>query len=88
MVKEKIAKLINVKSVVTIVLTGVFATLALTDRISGQEFLTLFTVIISFYFGTQSKKETLGGMVSERNGTSQSTAENKPGGEADESKDK
>lgn len=57
MVKEKIAKLINVKSVVTIALTAVFAALALTNRISGQEFLTIFTVVVSFYFGTQTEKK-------------------------------
>lgn len=51
------AKLINVKSLVTLVLTVVFAVLALTDGVSGQEFLTVFTVIISFYFGTQAGRE-------------------------------
>lgn len=54
--KDKIAKLINVKSIVTILLTGVFAYLAIDKVITGQEFLTIFTVIISFYFGTQSEK--------------------------------
>lgn len=54
--KDKIAKLINVKSIVTILLTCVFAYLAVDKVITGQEFLTIFTVIISFYFGTQSEK--------------------------------
>ncbi len=54
--KEKISKLINVKSIVTILLTAVFAYLAISKAITGQEFLTIFTVIISFYFGTQSEK--------------------------------
>lgn len=54
--KEKLAKLINVKSIVTILLTVVFAYLAIDKVITGQEFLTIFTVIISFYFGTQSEK--------------------------------
>jgi hypothetical protein len=55
--KEKLSKLINVKSIVTIVLTAVFSYLAITDKISGTDFLTIFTVIIAFYFGTQAKKE-------------------------------
>lgn len=55
--KEKIAKLIDVKSIVTLVLTMVFSYLALTHAISGQEFLTIFVVIISFYFGTQVQKQ-------------------------------
>ena len=54
--KEKLAKLINVKSIVTLLLTLVFAYLAIDKTITGQEFLTIFTVIISFYFGTQSNK--------------------------------
>ena len=54
--KEKLAKLINVKSLVTLLLTAVFAYLAIAKIIGGQEFLTIFTVIISFYFGTQSEK--------------------------------
>ena len=55
--KEKLAKLIDVKSIVTLVLTAVFSYLAITEVITGQEFLTVFTVIISFYFGTQYQKQ-------------------------------
>ena len=55
--KEKLAKLINVKSIVTLVLTGVFSFLAINGTITGESFLTIFTVIISFYFGTQAIKK-------------------------------
>ena len=55
--KERLSKLMTVKSIVTLVLTGVFSFLAITGTITGQEFLTIFTVIISFYFGTQATKE-------------------------------
>ena len=54
--REKLAKLIDVKSIVTLVMTAVFSYLAITKVITGQEFLTIFTVIISFYFGTQYQK--------------------------------
>jgi len=54
--KEKLAKLINVKSVVTLALTGIFSYLAVTGTVSGEQFLTVFTVIIAFYFGTQVQK--------------------------------
>ena len=54
--KEKIAKLIDVKSIVTIILVLVFSFLSVTGRITGQEFVTVFTVVISFYFGTQVNK--------------------------------
>ena len=56
---KKIAKLIDVKSIVTFVLTGVFAYLSIIGVVSGEQFLTVFTMVISFYFGTQAgKKET------------------------------
>lgn len=54
--REKIAKLIDVKSLVTLLLAGTFAYLSITNKISAEQFLTIFTVVISFYFGTQAKK--------------------------------
>ncbi len=54
--KEKLAKLVDVKSIMTLLLTVVFCVLALTGVISGTEFLTIFTVVVGFYFGTQSEK--------------------------------
>lgn len=54
---KKIAKLIDVKSIVTFVLTGVFAYLSIIGVVSGEQFLTVFTMVISFYFGTQAGKK-------------------------------
>jgi hypothetical protein len=57
--EEKLAKraanLLSVKSIVTLVLTGVFARMAVDGSIS-QDFMTIYAVIIAFYFGTQSQK--------------------------------
>ena len=57
--KEKLLKraanLLSVKSLVTLVLTGVFAWMAVKGTIS-QDFMTIYAVIIAFYFGTQSQK--------------------------------
>lgn len=53
--KKKAANLVSVKSIVTIALTGVFAYMAVAGTIS-QEFMTIYAVIIAFYFGTQSQK--------------------------------
>jgi uncharacterized membrane protein len=53
---KRLAALLSVKSIVTIVLTAVFAALALRETISGSDFLTVFLMVISFYFGTQSQK--------------------------------
>lgn len=46
----------TVKSIVTIILTVVFSILSMSDRISGEQFLTIFSVVIAFYFGTQYQK--------------------------------
>lgn len=54
--REKLAKLINVKSIVTLVLTGVFAFLAIDGRIEVDNFVDMFQIILIFYFGTQSGK--------------------------------
>lgn len=55
---KKIAKLIDVKSIVTFVLTGVFAYLSIIGVVSGEQFLTVYTMVISFFFGVKvGKKE-------------------------------
>lgn len=56
--KEKIAKLIDVKSIMTLALTGGFIGLTCSGDITGEQFLTIFTMVVGFYFGTQSKKTT------------------------------
>lgn len=53
--KNRIANLMSVKSIVTLVLTAVFAYMAIAETIS-QDFMTIYAVIIAFYFGTQSQK--------------------------------
>lgn len=52
---KRLGNLLSVKSIVTLVLTGVFAYMALVGKIS-QDFMTIYAVIIAFYFGTQSQK--------------------------------
>ena len=54
--QNRLSNLLTVKSIVTIALTAVFSVLALRGTISGTEFLTIFTVVIGFYFGTQTEK--------------------------------
>lgn len=55
---ERLDKLLSVKSIVTLILTVVFAYLAATASVSSDQFVSIFTVIISFYFGTQYQKTT------------------------------
>ena len=56
LMKKRLANLLSVKSLVTLVLTVVFAYMAVTEQIS-QDFMTIYAVIIAFYFGTQKAKE-------------------------------
>ena len=60
-IKKRLGNLLAVKSLVTITLTVVFAVLALRESISGSEFLTIFTVVIGFYFGTKRVAEDKNG---------------------------
>ena len=56
-VKKRLANLLAVKSIVTIVLTCVFAYLSVAGQVTTEQFLTVFTVVIAFYFGTQAEKK-------------------------------
>ena len=55
--KERFAKLIDVKSIVTILFTVLVFILALNQIISGEQVMMAYTTIIAFYFGTQSTKK-------------------------------
>ena len=55
LMKKRLANLLSVKSLVTLTLTVVFAYMAVTGQIS-QDFMTVYAVVIAFYFGTQSQK--------------------------------
>lgn len=51
---EKLAKLINVKSIITILLTVVVCYLAIWKDFDIRD---IYLMIISFYFGTQVEKK-------------------------------
>ena len=59
--KKRVANLLSVKSIVTIALTAVFAYLSVTGHVTTDQFLTVFTVVIAFYFGTQAEKKSTAG---------------------------
>ena len=67
---KRAANLLSVKSITTLVLTVVFAYMAVTGQIS-QDFMTIYAVIIAFYFGTQSQKmqDAVDGEKGDSNGT-------------------
>ena len=55
LMKKRMANLLSVKSLTTLTLTAVFAVMTLRGAIS-QDFMTVYAVVIAFYFGTQSQK--------------------------------
>lgn len=54
--KSAIINLLKVKSIVTLVLTLVFSYLSVSGAIDEDKFMTIFSVVIAFYFGTQYQK--------------------------------
>lgn len=58
LLQKRLTNLLTVKSIVTIMLTLVFSWLAVKGQVSTDQFLTVFTVVIGFYFGTQAEKKT------------------------------
>ena len=55
--KERLSKLLSIKSIVTVLVTLVFCYLSIIGVVSAELFMTIFTTIIAFYFGTQATKE-------------------------------
>ena len=56
---KKLTKLVDVKSIITLLFGGVFAYLAAVGKISEDSFMTVFVMIMTYYFakGQSSKSE-------------------------------
>lgn len=53
---KNFANLIKVKTIVTLVVIAVFAILALRGDITADNVMIIISMVVSFYFGTQSEK--------------------------------
>ena len=58
--KQKIAKLIDLKSIITIIITGCLVYGFITNKISNEQFMTIATMIFTFYFAKREKNENKG----------------------------
>ncbi len=58
-VLKNFANLIKVKTLVTLVVIGVFAVLALRGSISPDNVMITVSSVIAFYFGTQHEKKVV-----------------------------
>ncbi len=52
---KRLANLLSVKSIMTLMLTAAFVFLVCTNTLN-QDFMTIYTVVVAFYFGTQATK--------------------------------
>ena len=53
---KNLAALLKVKTIVTLVVIAVFAALALAGVLQPDTVMTIVTMVVAFYFGTQSGK--------------------------------
>ena len=53
---SKVTKLIDVKSMMTLLLTISFIILVFRGVIAGDKFETIYLMIVTFYFGTQATR--------------------------------
>ena len=54
---KNLASLLKVKTIVTLVVITVFATLALRGDITADNVMIVVSTVIAFYFGTQVEKK-------------------------------
>lgn len=54
---RRICNLLTIKSIVTIILTGCFTYLAVKGSVGAEVFISVYSVVIGFYFGTQRAKD-------------------------------
>lgn len=53
---KNLTALLKVKTIITLVIIAVLAVLSLNGSIEPDKFLTIATMVVAFYFGTQSEK--------------------------------
>ena len=56
---ETLKKLLQIKKLIALILTVVFSVLALKGSIQSTEFLTIFSMVIAFYFGQSSTRQAI-----------------------------
>lgn len=54
---RNLAALIKVKTIVTLVVIGVFAVMALAGKLQSDTVMAIVTMVVAFYFGTQAEKK-------------------------------
>ncbi|MBS6006872.1 MAG: hypothetical protein KIB43_07905 [Clostridium baratii] len=55
---DLITKILSIKRVIAFILTLVFSYMAVTGKVQSTEFVTIFSMVIAFYFGQSVAKNT------------------------------
>lgn len=63
---KNLANLVKVKTIVTMVVVGIFAVLALKGTIEPDNVMYVVTTVIAFYFGTQHEEKALAKLAAEK----------------------
>jgi hypothetical protein len=50
--------LLSVKKIISILLTIVFCYMSIIGRITAEQYLTVFSLVIAFYFGQSTARES------------------------------
>ncbi|MFU0784478.1 MAG: Phage protein [Thermoanaerobacterium thermosaccharolyticum] len=56
--KEFLKSFLQIKKIIALILTIVFAILSIKSYISSEQFLTIFSMVIAFYFGQSTVRQT------------------------------
>lgn len=59
-IRDRLARLIDVKTIVTFALTAAFVYLSIIGEVKPEIFMTIYTMVVGFYFGTQHEKNKKG----------------------------
>lgn len=54
---KQLLNLLQIKKIIAMVLTVVFAVLSLKGIVTAEQFITVFSVVIGFYFGQSSVRQ-------------------------------
>lgn len=56
--KNNFMKLLEIKKIIALLITLVFCILSLTKSVTSTEFLSVFTLVIGFYFGQSTARQS------------------------------
>lgn len=56
---EQLKNMLQIKKIIALLTTVVFCVLAIKGTISSSQFLTIFSMIIAFYFGQSSTRQAI-----------------------------